>query len=696
MVVSSVPGLARLWRRTLGQKGVRIAVLDGPVDRSHPAFAGAKLEFPEGLGNGSPGCGAAFEHGTHVASILFGRHGGPVQGVAPGCTGIVIPIFRDGSDGALAPSNEVDLARAISKALDAKAHVINISGGQFSPTGEAHPALGRAVARCVSRNVLIVAAAGNDGCACQHVPGAMPAVLAVGAMNSKGEPLDFSNWGERYQRQGILALGEGVLGAKCGGGTARYGGTSVATPIVSGVVGLLLSLQMAAGRRPDPQGVREALLGSALGCESQKVPDCRRLLVGRLNINDAMSLITEGNSSMSERKEVHQPVPSDLPEGASTATASGAAPAAAVARSREESANESGLAPACGIGENQGAVGDGLSPEPARAIREPSGPAAAGSPLHPQIDGERYGPPRPRSSPPPSSAWPSRYSRLYPSACACDGGNAPRLVYALGTVYYDFGTEARRDSIGQAMGIALGDEKNPDDPFQLLNYLDSHPWDSSSVIWTLNDETTPIYAIQPDGGYADETYKRLREFLRDQIESGVERVSIPGYMGGRVRLYIGMEVPVIFPDLRGMYSWSTKAMVDSVCGKEPADSASPQKKKQFQDQSDALRSFLDRVYYDIRNMGQDPRDRAINYSATNAFNIQRVFERAVKESMSLDEISVERSPVCRPDSDCWDVKLIFFVPEKQLEVARKVYRFTVDVSDVVPVLVGDVRQWSIR
>jgi hypothetical protein len=64
--------------------------------------------------------------------------------------------------------------------------------------------------------------------------------------------------------------------------------------------------------------------------------------------------------------------------------------------------------------------------------------------------------------------------------------------------------------------------------------------------------------------------------------------------------------------------------------------------------------------------------------------------------MALDTIEVERSPICRQDSDCWDVKLIFFNPEKQFEVARKVFRFTVDVSDVVPVLVGDVRQWSMH
>jgi cyanobactin maturation PatA/PatG family protease len=298
---------------------------------------------------------------------------------------------------------------------------------------------------------------------------------------------------------------------------------------------------------------------------------------------------------------------------------------------------------------------------------------------------------------PSRTAGPGHSAYLYPSACACGGGAPPQLVYALGQLFYDFGTDARRDSLGQAMGVAFGAEGNPDDPFELIRYLEGHPWDSAAVIWTLNDETTPTYAIQAEGPYAQDIYVRLRQFFKEQLEDGVERVSIPGFLGpGKVRLYTGQEIPLIYPELRGMFNWKTKALVEAVCGAMPAASASDAKKKQYSDKADELRSFLDRVYYDIRNEGLDPRDRAINYSATNAFNIERVFERAMKESLALDTIEVERSPICRMDSECWDVKLVFFNPEKQFEVARRVFRFTVDVSDVVPVLVGGVRQWTIR
>ena len=62
--------------------------------------------------------------------------------------------------------------------------------------------------------------------------------------------------------------------------------------------------------------------------------------------------------------------------------------------------------------------------------------------------------------------------------------------------------------------------------------------------------------------------------------------------------------------------------------------------------------------------------------------------------MELDSIEVEKSPFCRLDSDCWDVKLKFFDPENGSR-AKKVYRFTIDVSYIIPVTLGKVRSWSV-
>ena len=113
----------------------------------------------------------------------------------PAARGLLLPVFND--EGRLL--SQLDLSRAIEKAVEAGAHVINISGGQLTEVGEAEDWLDRAVRHAGNSGALIVAAAGNDGCACLHVPAALPTVLAVGAMDDEGRPLDFSNWGENYR-----------------------------------------------------------------------------------------------------------------------------------------------------------------------------------------------------------------------------------------------------------------------------------------------------------------------------------------------------------------------------------------------------------------------------------------------------------------------------------------------------------------
>lgn len=634
-IASVIPGLQELWDITLGNEQILTAILDGECDRSHPSLAGAKLTQLDSLVPKVASQGLATQHGTHIASVIFGQHDGGVRGIAPQCRGLSIPIFTDGKDNSIAPCSQIDLARAILSAANHGAQIINISGGQLTSSGEADPLLTNAVCHCAEQNILIIAAVGNDGCDCLHIPGAIPSVLAVGAMNAEGTPLDFSNWGEKYRTQGVLAIGEAILGAKVGGGITAQTGTSYATAIVSGVAALLLSLQVKQGQAPNPQAVRAAILQSAIACDAQPAPDCRRILAGRLNVRGAVSLILQKGEPMNENSELAtvQPAPT-------------------------EAANP---------------------PPPPAQSQMPAVQAATYSSPSSEVTSQAL---QAQPSSPQSQAQVNP-SAISPAACSCEGGGGAtaQLVYALGELGYDFGTEARRDSIMQHMGEGA----NPQDPRQLLAYLDENPWDTAAILWTLSLDATPIYAIQPQGAYAVQGYERLRQFLREQLEEGVERVSIPGVIMGQVMLMSGQVVPVILPTLRCMYSWTTSALIEAVCGSTHDESA-----------AQGVANFLERVYYELRNLGITPQERAINYAATNAFNIERIFETAMREEMDLDSIEVEPSPLCRPGSECWDVKLTFFNPRRVFEQARKVYRFTVDVSDVCPVSVGRVRSWFVR
>lgn len=641
-----LPELREIWNETVGDPTVCVAVLDGPVDLTHPCFSGSALASIATLAATGHERGAATAHGTHVASVIFGQHHGPVKGMSPGCRGLIIPIFGEFNDGEPIPCSQVDLARAINAAVQQGADVINISGGQYSPTGTAHPILADAIQKCHDSNVVIVAAAGNQGCDCLHIPASLPAVLPVGAMDRDGSPLPFSNWGEAYRSRGVLAPGTDIPGATSGGGLSLASGTSYATPIVSGLIALLMSAYLKRhDAKPSAIQVRDAILASTLGCAEQPVDDCRRLLLGRLNISRTMSiLLRSGASSMTEPQSVKT-----TSDDALQAQVQIGVPRTTPSRESSETALASAR------------VADGLVP---------SGPG---------------------------------------KSCGCGGnGSSPQqvqLVYALGQLGVDFGTEARRDSFAQAMGPVtdqqgnlLASYGNPQDSRQLLPYLKTHPWDAASLTWTLSIDATPVYAIMPVGPFASLAHERLREFLQD-MSDGVERISVPGVVAGSVRLANGQTVPAIVPELRGMYSWTTEALVKSLVPARPEGLDNAENARfalQAAEVAEGVRNFLERVYFELRNLGQTPQDRAINFAATNAFNIETVFENAHKLKMDLDTIEVEPSPICRPESDCWDVKLMFFFPEKEAQAARRAYRFTVDVSDVVPVTVGEMRTWMVR
>lgn len=645
--VLAIAGLEELWAETLGDSRICIAILDGPVDSSHPSLANANLTRLETLVSGIASQGPASQHGTHIASVIFGQHDGPIKGIAPQCRGLIVPVFRNGTDGSIAPCSQLDLARAITQAVQAGAHIINVSGGEFSPSGTAHPLLVDVVQNCVNNKVLVVAAAGNEGCECLHIPGALPSVLAVGAMNSQGLPLKASNWGEQYQTQGILSPGENILGASLGGGTVINSGTSYATPIVSGIVALLLSIQLIRGQEPNLDAVRAVMLSSAVGCDEQPAPDCRRLLAGRLNVSGAMSQLPQGGAStMSEPIEMQENAKSHVTEDAYLETPA-VQPAADVQSLAAESSD-----PRASTGSPQPPT------EGTATSRENDRPVDQGS-----ID---------PSCMPPMACSPG----YWPSTSA-------QLVFALGTLGFDHGTEARRDSIQQHMG--------KDD---LLTYLDKNPWDAAAILWTLNLDAT-IYVIRPVCPFSGEAYRRLRKFLGEQLKEGVERVSVPGMIIGRARLMSGQVVPVIQPELRGMRNWTTAALINAVCGSVSSKSTKAEKEAYTQ-KTEAVRNFFERVYHELRNLGMMPQERAINYAATNAFNVEKIFESALREEMELDTIEVERSPIFRPDSDCWEVKLTFFNPSKVFKQARKVYLYTVDVSDVVPVMVGPFHSWFVR
>lgn len=643
--------LENLWRVSTGNPKVCVAVLDGPVDLSHPCLVTADLRVLDTFVPDLAPNDYGFSHGTHVASIIFSQHNSDLRGVAPKCRGLIIPVFTQGNDDTIVPCSQLDLARGIIQAVENGAHIINISGGQLDQSGEPDVFLADAIRLCAEKNVLIVAAVGNDGCSCLHVPAASNGVLAVGAMDDQASPLGFSNWGDAYQTHGILAPGVNIPGANPFGGITHRTGTSFAAPIVAGVASLLLSIQLLYFGELDPGSIATALLQTAHTCDPLIVSDCRRTLSGTLNIHGAYKSILERMSSRN-----HKPITlyeldrhTNFHEKEHTMTENDAL----INSTDTGMPNVTGIAPAASV------------PPSSKAITPSDCGCGCGGAKPVPSDGE----------------------------CKCGGGKAgekpTQLVYALGELGYDFGIEARRDDFQAGM------EGNAYSAADLINYLNTpeHENETADIIWTLNIDATPIYAIRPHGSYSEAAYSRLRQYLAAQVNGGVDgRISIPGVISGRVRLLNGQVVPVIHPSLRGMYCWNTAKLVTAIHGARPDEAKAM---ATYDERVIGISNFLTRVYYEIRNLGITSQERAMNFAATNAYQATEVFESAAKDNLELDSIDTERSPICRPNSDCWDIKLVFFNPRNRTEQARRIYRFTIDVSDIVPVTVGPVRTWTL-
>ncbi|MFD9961831.1 S8 family serine peptidase [Amycolatopsis sp. NPDC058986] len=216
--------------------GVLAGVVDSGVDWSHPKLGGAVPAPGTQIGDqGPPGPGRALDcagHGTAVAGLLAARPGDDprVAGIAPGAS--IYPV-RFATPIENLPRGQ--LAAGIRDAADHRVRVLNLS---FALAVD-DPAVRDAIAYAQARDVVVVAAAGNEA---QSQPGqtwypaAYPGVLAVAAVNAQGLPLAQSNSGPWV---GIAAPGENLTTTAPGGGYLAVTGTSFATPLVTGAAALI-------------------------------------------------------------------------------------------------------------------------------------------------------------------------------------------------------------------------------------------------------------------------------------------------------------------------------------------------------------------------------------------------------------------------------------------------------------------------
>jgi subtilisin family serine protease len=238
-------GLTALMNRTSGRPEIVIGLIDGPVAISHPDLVGEHIrEIPGKLNSICARVDSlACLHGTFVAGILSAKRGSPAPAICPNCTLLVRPIFAETAavNGELPSATPDELAQAILDCIEAGTCVLNVSAALAQPSSKGERTLEEALYYAAKRGVIVVAAAGNQGTLGSTAITCHPWVIPVVAYDLQGRPMDQSNLGSSIGRRGVGAPGDRITSLGAEGRAVTLGGTSTATPFVTGAIALLWS-----------------------------------------------------------------------------------------------------------------------------------------------------------------------------------------------------------------------------------------------------------------------------------------------------------------------------------------------------------------------------------------------------------------------------------------------------------------------
>jgi subtilisin family serine protease len=230
-------GAQQAWEITKGSRDVLVAVIDTGVDYRHPDLDDGRVrtDIDIDLFNKDDD---AFDdnnlgHGTHVVGTIAAEtnNGEGIAGVMWEAEILPIKIFGKGNFG-----NVFALGQAIVYAGSQGADIISMSLGGLVCLRSVAAAVN--YAHFVQGAVVIAASGNNSGRVPINFPGRLGPVLTVGALGPSGFKADFSNFGPELD---LVAPGTDIASALPGGRYDAYSGTSMATPHVAGVAGLLLA-----------------------------------------------------------------------------------------------------------------------------------------------------------------------------------------------------------------------------------------------------------------------------------------------------------------------------------------------------------------------------------------------------------------------------------------------------------------------
>jgi thermitase len=217
------------WDITEGS-GAKIAIVDTGVQSNHPDLAGKVVggwDFVDNDSTPQDGNG----HGTHCAGIAAAvtNNSTGIAGTAPKASILAVRVLNNSGSGTWTA-----VANGITYAADQGADVISLSlGGTVGNSG-----LQQAVDYAWSKGSVVVAAAGNAGTTAPNYPAYYSNAIAVASTDQNDNKSSFSTYGSWVD---VAAPGSSIYATYPTSTYASLSGTSMATPHVAGVAGLLAS-----------------------------------------------------------------------------------------------------------------------------------------------------------------------------------------------------------------------------------------------------------------------------------------------------------------------------------------------------------------------------------------------------------------------------------------------------------------------
>ena len=209
----------------------RVAILDTGVEADHEDLQAA---YVTGVQDDTHG------HGTHCAGLAGAVTNNGLGIASLNWEGRFIEILGFRALSATGQGSMEQISQAVIDATKAEADVISMSlGSKFS---EAPRVLINAVEYALERGVIVTASAGNSNeDAISHFPSNIDGVIAVAAVDQNLVKAEFSNTVGSLSRP-LAAPGVDLHSSYPGGSYRSMSGTSMATPVVAGLIGVMRSM----------------------------------------------------------------------------------------------------------------------------------------------------------------------------------------------------------------------------------------------------------------------------------------------------------------------------------------------------------------------------------------------------------------------------------------------------------------------